>query len=135
MFIIFSQYFQPENHVIERPVPPQLWKFKTVLTSSVKPKHKLFLWTKKIDWDSLKKYFAPLFGEAGRPYNRSHHIRNNRMLRNYLIGTAGDKINTLLAATAYNMRKWMSLKSEEILNLILSCIFPGLILAPSITGS
>ena len=27
------------------------------------------------------------------------------MLRNYLSGTAGDQINTLLAATAYNMKK------------------------------
>jgi IS5 family transposase len=37
----------------------------------------------------------------------SHLKLNHRMLRNYLKGTEGDKINTLLAAAAYNMKKWM----------------------------
>ena len=37
------------------------------------------------------------------------------MLRNYLKGTAVDKINTLLAASAYNMMKWMRMKREEFL--------------------
>ena len=60
----------------------------------------------------------------------SHLKYDHRMIRNYLSGTAGDKINTLLAATAYNMRKWMRLKKEEILNLILRWIFQTLILAP-----
>ena len=41
------------------------------------------------------------------------------MLRNYLKGTNGDKINTLLAASAYNMRKWMRMKKEEIFALVL----------------
>ena len=50
-------------------------------------------------------------------------------LRNYLSGTAGDQINTLLAAAAYNMKKWMRLKQQEILNLILRWIFQRLILA------
>jgi IS5 family transposase len=48
----------------------------------------------------------------------SHLKHDHRMLRNYLSGSAGDQINTLLAATVYNMRKWMRLKKEEILNLI-----------------
>ena len=60
----------------------------------------------------------------------SHLKYDHRMIRNYLSGTAGDKINTLLAATAYNMRKWMRLKKEEILNLILRWIFQTLFLAP-----
>jgi transposase, IS5 family len=60
----------------------------------------------------------------------SHLKHDHRMMRNYLSGTAGDKINTLLAATAYNMKKWMRLKKEEILNLILRWIFQRLILAP-----
>ena len=34
----------------------------------------------------------------------SHLKHDHRMLRNYLSGTAGDKINTLLAAAAYNMK-------------------------------
>ena len=45
----------------------------------------------------------------------SHLKHDHRMLRNYLKGTAGDKINTLLAASAYNMMKWMRLKRQEIL--------------------
>ncbi|HUU39549.1 MAG TPA: hypothetical protein VMW42_01270, partial [Desulfatiglandales bacterium] len=57
----------------------------------------------------------------------SHLKHDHRMIRNYLSGSVGDKINTLLAATAYNMRKWMRLKEEEILNLILRWIFQGLI--------
>jgi IS5 family transposase len=32
----------------------------------------------------------------------SHLKHDNRMLRNYLKGTAGDKTNTLLTATTYN---------------------------------
>jgi IS5 family transposase len=48
----------------------------------------------------------------------SHLKHDHRMLRNYLSGSAGDQINTLLAATVYNMRKLMRLKKEEILNLI-----------------
>lgn len=45
----------------------------------------------------------------------SHLKTDHRMLRNYLSGVLGDKINTLLAASAYNMRKWMRLKREEII--------------------
>jgi len=35
------------------------------------------------------------------------------MLRNYLSGTAGDKINTLLAAEAYNMKKPTCYRNPE----------------------
>ena len=47
----------------------------------------------------------------------------------YLSGTAGDKVNTLLAASAYNMKKWMRLKKKEILNLIFRWIFQRLMSA------
>jgi transposase, IS5 family len=60
----------------------------------------------------------------------SHLKYDHRMIRNYLSGTAGDQINTLLAAAAYNMKKWMRLKQQEILNLILRWIYQGFILAP-----
>lgn len=45
--------------------------------------------------------------EIGRTYVgrlKSDH----RMIRNYLKGTLGDAINTLMAAAAYNMRHWMN---------------------------
>jgi transposase, IS5 family len=48
----------------------------------------------------------------------SHMKHDYRMLRNYLKGTEGDGINTLLAAAAYNMRKWMRLNRQKILFLI-----------------
>jgi IS5 family transposase len=58
----------------------------------------------------------------------SHLKHDHRMLRNYLSGTAGDKINTLLAATAYNMKKWMRLEKQKILDLIFSWFFRTYIL-------
>jgi hypothetical protein len=60
----------------------------------------------------------------------SHLKHDHRMIRNYLSGTAGDQINTFLAATAYNMRKWMRLKRAEILSLILRWIYQTPILVP-----
>jgi IS5 family transposase len=60
----------------------------------------------------------------------SHLKHDNRMIRNYLSGTAGDQTNTLLAAAAYNMMKWMRLKRQEILNLIFRWIYQTLILVP-----
>ena len=49
----------------------------------------------------------------------SHLKHDHRMLRNYLKGTNDDKINTLLAASAYNMRKWMRMKKEEFFVFVL----------------
>ena len=37
-----------------------------------------------------------------------HLKSDHRMMRNYLKGTLGDAINTMLAAAAYNMRHWMN---------------------------
>jgi transposase, IS5 family len=59
----------------------------------------------------------------------SHLKHDHRMIRNYLSGTAGDQINTLLAAAAYNMKKWMRLKHKEILNLIFRWFYQTIILA------
>jgi transposase, IS5 family len=52
----------------------------------------------------------------------SHLKHDHRMLRNYLSGSAGDQTNTLLAAAAYNMKKWMRLRREEMIDLIF-CLF------------
>jgi len=41
--------------------------FKTVLLSFINPEHELCLLVKKIDWNSLEKEFAPLYGTVGRP--------------------------------------------------------------------
>lgn len=60
----------------------------------------------------------------------SHLKHDHRMLRNYLSGSAGDQINTLLAAAAYNMKKWMRLKKEEMINLIFSLFLRRYIFVP-----
>jgi transposase, IS5 family len=60
----------------------------------------------------------------------SHLKHDHRMIRNYLSGTAGDWINTLLAATAYNMREWMRLKRQELLDLIFRWFLQAIILVP-----
>ena len=60
----------------------------------------------------------------------SHLKHDHRMLRNYLKGTAGDQINTLLAASAYNMRKWMRLKREEIIFFIFRWYCQALLFVP-----
>ena len=43
---------------------------------------------------------------------------DHRMKRNYLSCTASGIFNTLMASSAYNMRKWMRQKRQEILNFI-----------------
>lgn len=58
----------------------------------------------------------------------SHLKHDHRMLRNFLKGTAGEQISTLLAASAYNIMKWMSLKREEIIVAFLRWFLPTTIL-------
>ncbi len=60
----------------------------------------------------------------------SHLKHDHRMLRNYLKGTAGDQINTLLAAAAYNMKKWMRLKRQEIIYFIFRWFYQTIVLVP-----
>ncbi|MDR2503936.1 MAG: hypothetical protein LBD82_06115, partial [Deltaproteobacteria bacterium] len=44
------------------------------------------------------------------------HLKNDfRLARNYLKGTVGDAINLLLAAAAFNCRKWMNAVSRGLL--------------------
>jgi IS5 family transposase len=63
----------------------------------------------------------------------SHLRHDHRMLRNYLSGTAGDQINTLLAATAYNMNKWMRLEKQKMLDLIFCWFYRRHLLVPGIS--
>ena len=60
----------------------------------------------------------------------SHLKLDHRMLRNYLKGTAGDQINTLLAASAYNMMKWMRMKREEILFVLFRIYYQTFVFVP-----
>jgi hypothetical protein len=45
-----------------------------------------------------------------------HCLLANEIDWDYLSVAAGDRTNALLAASAYNMKKWMGIKKEEILN-------------------
>ena len=51
------------------------------------------------------------------------HLKNGfRLARNYLKGTIGDSINLLLAATAFNIRKWLNALAQGLLfTLLLLC--------------
>jgi IS5 family transposase len=60
----------------------------------------------------------------------SHLKYDHRMRRNYLKGVSGDKINTILAAAAYNMMKWMRMKQQEFFDLIFGWYFRTIILVP-----
>ena len=77
-------------------------------TQVVSPKN-----LKRESYYKKKKREARCRSRAGVEGLISHLKHDHRMLRNYLSGTLGDKINTLLAASAYNMKKWMRLKREE----------------------
>jgi IS5 family transposase len=62
----------------------------------------------------------------------SHLKHDHRMIRNYLSGTAGNQINTLLAAAAYNMKKWMRIEKQKLLDSIFGLIYQWLFLVPVI---
>ncbi|MBN1639472.1 MAG: hypothetical protein JW866_10920 [Ignavibacteriales bacterium] len=60
------------------------------------------------------------------------------MRRNYLKGVSGDKINTILAAAAYNMMKWMRWmrwKQQEIFDFIFWLFFQPYYLVPASIAS
>jgi len=51
------------------------------------------------------------------------HLKQDfRLSRNYLKGTYGDMVNVLLAATAYNLKKWLNMDSKNISFFIFSKI-------------
>ena len=42
--------------------------FPILIISFIHPEHELCLLAKKIDWESLEKEFASLYGKVGRPF-------------------------------------------------------------------
>lgn len=51
------------------------------------------------------------------------HLKQDfRLSRNYLKGTKGDMANVLLAATAYNLDKWMRVEAKKIIHFLFSHI-------------
>lgn len=42
------------------------------------------------------------------------HLKSDfRLARNYLKGAIGDHLNVLLAATAFNLKKWMNIEAQS----------------------
>jgi IS5 family transposase len=85
---------------------------------------------KKESYYLKKQREARCRSRAGIEALISHLKYDHRMRRNYLKGVSGDKINTILAAAAYNMMKWMRLKQQEIFDLIFGWYFRTIILVP-----
>ena len=81
--------------------------FEVALESFIDMNHELVLLSKQIDWEAVESEFAEYYcADNGSP---SVPIRKMvGMMRNYLKGTLGGAINTLMAAAAYNMRHWMN---------------------------
>ncbi len=91
--------------------------------------------TKKESYYQKKQREKRCRSRAGIEGLISHLKHDHRMLRNYLKGTAGDQINTLLAASAYNMMKWMRLKRKEILFFLFRWYYQAFSFAPINTAS
>ncbi len=85
---------------------------------------------KKESYYLKKQREARCRSRAGIEALISHLKYDHRMRRNYLKGVSGDKINTILAAAAYNMMKWMRMKQQEIFDLIFGWYFRTIILVP-----
>jgi IS5 family transposase len=85
---------------------------------------------KKESYYLKKQREARCRSRAGIEALISHLKYDHRMRRNYLKGVSGDKINTLLAAVAYNMMKWMRLKQQEIFDFIFGWYYRTIILVP-----
>ena len=96
-------------------------KLKIGITEIVMPNAK-----KKESYYLKKQREARCRSRAGIEGLISHLKHDHRLMRNYLKGNAGDGINTLLAASAYNMMKWMKMKRKEFFVFI----FRWFLLAP-----
>jgi len=52
----------------------------------------------------------------------SHLKHDYRMARNFLKGTTGDAINTMLAAAAFNFNKWLMRYANYFFRIVLNLI-------------
>jgi transposase, IS5 family len=58
-----------------------------------------------------RKYFR---ARAGIEPTIGHTKHDHRMIRNYLKGTLGDAINTIIAAAAYNFKKYLNMIKSQL---------------------
>ena len=60
------------------------------------------------------------------------HLKSDcRLARNYLRGFAGDTINLLLAAAAWNLRKWMRMLLTFLFRFLTASSYPLTTLTPA----
>ena len=95
--------------------PKQLGKTNIHLANRRKSSMKLSEWR----WFKRRSAIEPVIG---------HMKQDNRMERNYLKGTDGDKMNAILAACGFNLRKllraffWLIFKELERLKVLLKSL-------------
>src|ERR1035437_538275 len=94
--------------------------FQPLLSEFINLEHELVLFAEKINWKELENEFSPLYSSTGTPSKPirlicgraaieptiSHMKHQYRMIKNYLKGSFGDRINAMMAT--YNFKKWMN---------------------------
>lgn len=86
---------------------------KKILGTEIRIPGKLPAYATNYQKQKARKYFR---ARAGIEPVIGHIKHDHRMIRNYLSGTQGDAINTLLAATGFNLMKMLRrIKSESII--------------------
>ena len=95
------------------PKEHQMSIFEVTLESFIDMNHEPGLLSKQIDWEAVESKFTECYcADNGR---LSVPIRKMvGMMRNFLKGTLGDAINTMMAAAAYNMRHWMNKNAVSV---------------------
>ena len=93
--------YTPAEAVTDRGYRGRKWVGATEISipSSGKPGQSYYQKRKARKKFSKRAGIEPVIG---------HLKSDHRMIRNFLKGTRGDAINTLMAAAAYNMRHWMN---------------------------
>jgi IS5 family transposase len=99
---------RPKTGIVDRGYKGKKEINGTKIISPSVPKEK----TSQYEKQKAKKRFR---ARAGIEPVISHVKHDHRMLRNYLKGTIGDQLNTILAGTGFNLKKMLNRIKEQIL--------------------
>jgi len=100
---------QPESGIVDRGYRGK----KNVLNTKIISPKKLPASTNNYQKQKTRKQFR---ARAGIEPVIGHIKHDHRMIRNYLSGELGDAVNTLLAASGYNMKKMLRKLKAQTLN-------------------
>jgi IS5 family transposase len=89
---------------------------KKILATEIRIPGKLPAYATNYQKQKARKYFRAM---AGIEPMIGHIKHDHRMIRNYLSGTQGDAINTILAATGFNLMKILRRIRAEVTNFCL----------------